>query len=309
MERRQSFLQTCVVLLAIAAFTVAVEAKKKRRRTQERHTEPTLWTYSVTAEYPHDSQAFTQGLQFDRVCDDDSKACYDVFWESTGLNGRSSIRQVELSTGKVRLIKDLDNAHFGEGSTRIGDYLYMLTWRTSTAFKFKASDLSLVGSFSSGLGDGWGLTTDGQYLIATESSEKLHFIDPATMKEVRTVTITDRGHPIKWVNEIEVVGDELWGNVWQTECIARINMTTGVVVGWIHMHGLRESIIRKNLEGAGSMDVLNGIAYDPATKRVFVTGKLWPRVFEIVPKPYESNPPTWTAVKHLCWPSGHALFG
>ncbi|KXZ48249.1 hypothetical protein GPECTOR_29g29 [Gonium pectorale] len=122
--------------------------------------------------------------------------------------------------------------------------------------------------------------------------------------QVRQITVTDRGKQIHWLNELEMVGDELWGNVWQTECIARVNVTTGVVVGWIHMHGLRQGLVERRLGAEREMDVLNGIAYDAATKRIFVTGKLWPRVFEIAVQPYElGQVPTWAAVKHLCWPS------
>ncbi|EFJ43996.1 hypothetical protein VOLCADRAFT_95857 [Volvox carteri f. nagariensis] len=264
----------------------------------------------VVADYPHDPKAFTQGLQFDRECDDDNKTCFDIFWESTGLNGRSSIRQVELATGTVRRQRDFPYEHFGEGSTRLGDTLYMITWRTGQGFKISL-DLQQVEPIDTGLGDGWGLTNDGTHLIASESSQVIHWLDPDTMQEVRRIQVTDRGHPIRWLNELEVVEGELWGNVWQTECIARVDMQTGLVKGWIHLHGLREGLIRQGLAHDREMDVLNGmaagvgvgIAYDPSTRRLFLTGKLWPRVFEVEVVPFpEGQAPPLSAVDRLCWP-------
>ncbi|KAG2441257.1 hypothetical protein HYH02_010100 [Chlamydomonas schloesseri] len=198
---------------------------------------------------------------------------------------------------------DLASNHFGEGVTRLGDHLYMITWRTGAGFKFSVDKLQLEAEIDTGLGDGWGLTTDGTHLIVSESSQNIHFLDPNTLKEVRSITVKDRGKEIKWMNELEVINGELWGNIWQTECIARVNMTTGRVIGWIHMHGLREGLIKRGLVGSANMDVLNGIAYDSTSKRIFVTGKLWPRVFEVVPKPFASGAaPDWAAVAHLCHP-------
>ncbi|KAG2423835.1 hypothetical protein HXX76_014995 [Chlamydomonas incerta] len=300
-----ALISALVLLIGLTQPVAAGKRKAKQRRQahEEQHPEPVLWTYSVVAEYPHDHKAFTQGLQFDRTCDNSSKVCYDIFWESTGLNGQSSIRQVDVNTGEVRLRHDLAANHFGEGVTRLGERLYMITWRTGAGFVFSADKLQMVQEIDTGLGDGWGLTTDGVHLIVSESSQNIHFLDPKTLKEVRTITVKDRGKEIRWMNEMEVVDGELWGNIWQTECIARVNMTTGHVIGWIHMHGLREGLVQRGLVGSQSMDVLNGIAYDATSKRVFVTGKLWPRVFEVVPKPFESGTaPDWAAVARLCHP-------
>ncbi|GIL83675.1 hypothetical protein Vretimale_10360 [Volvox reticuliferus] len=302
-----SFL-AALVFLFVPAFACA-KAAKQRRTTQQAHPEalPSLWTYEVVAEYPHDPRAFTQGLQFDRACDDGNKTCFDVFWESTGLNGHSSIRQVDLTTGIVRRRWDLPYEHFGEGSTRLGDTLHMITWRSGRGFKISL-DLQKVEPIDTGLGDGWGLTNNGSHLIVSESSQIIHWLDPSTMQEVKRITVTDRGHPIRWLNELEVVDGELWGNVWQTECIARVDMETGVVKGWIHMHGLRSGIIKQGLSHENELDVLNGIAYDPSAKRIFVTGKLWPRVFEVKIKPFpDGQAPPWSAVDRLCWPQ-QALF-
>ncbi|GFH13244.1 uncharacterized protein HaLaN_09086 [Haematococcus lacustris] len=183
----------------------------------------------------------------------------------------------------------LGSRWFAEGVTRLGDHLYQLTWQTGTIFKWLIKpDYTLVaaGSSQGPLTDGWGLASDGSSLLATDSSAFIYFINPSTMKETKRIQVTDGGVPIKWLNEIEVIEGELWGNIWQTECLARINMTTGMVTHWVMMHGLMQGLRSRFPTNAG-MDVLNGIAYDKDKKRLFVTGKKWPKIFEVSLQPLE----------------------
>ncbi|MEW5304621.1 MAG: hypothetical protein WDW36_007220 [Sanguina aurantia] len=270
-------------------------------------TSPLLWSYDTVAEYPHDPNAFTQGLTFDRECSDSSQQCFDVFWESTGLNGRSSVRQVDANTGQVLMRQDLSAEHFAEGLARIDKTLYQLTWQTSQVLRYHTSDLApvqqLAGRASSGLKDGWGLAFDGVHLLATESSAQVHWLDPQSLAVVKSLTVTDRGQPIKWLNELEVIDGELWANIWQRECIARIDLATGKVVGWVLLHGLREAMLKRRRRD-GQVDVLNGIAWDRATGRIFVTGKLWPSIFEIRLKPVEApkHKQALDSIPSLCWP-------
>ncbi|KAL6757368.1 glutamine cyclotransferase-domain-containing protein [Haematococcus lacustris] len=247
---------------------------------------PAVLGYRVVQEFNHDPNAFTQGLEYDSQCDNRGN-CTDIFWESTGLYGQSTVRKVEVATGKVLQRLSLGSRWFAEGVTRLGDHLYQLTWQTGTIFKWLIKpDYTLVaaGSSQGPLNDGWGLASDGSSLLATDSSAFIYFINPSTMKETKRIQVTDGGVPIKWLNEIEVIEGELWGNIWQTECLARINMTTGMVTHWVMMHGLMQGLRSRFPTNAG-MDVLNGIAYDKDKKRLFVTGKKWPKIFEVSLQP------------------------
>jgi len=214
------------------------------------------------------------------------------------------VRQVELQSGNVLQEQHLERRQFGEGLTKIGSHLYSLTWRTGTIIKWEVREgvLSKVGELKGPLRDGWGLTTDGKLLLATDSSATLFYIDPQTMQVVRTQLITDAGRPIRWLNELEVIEGELWANVWMTECIARIDLQTGSVTHWMLLHGLKQGL-RRSHPGVGT-DVLNGIAYDQAKKRIFVTGKKWPVLFEIEPK--KAHEPDNAALRHAPHTLEHA---
>lgn len=219
--------------------------------------------YKVVHSYPHDPDAFTQGLFF-----------LDGFlYESTGLQGRSSIRKVELETGKVVQQVDLPGEVFGEGITRWGDRIVGLTWQDGIAFVLDLKTFKLWRRFNYP-GEGWGLTSNGKELILSDGTPELRFLDPLSFKELRRVKVTADGRAIDRLNELEWVEGEIYANIWQTDRIARINPRNGSVTGWIDLTGLQPQ--RRN-----SDDVLNGIAYDAAKKRLFVTGKLWPRLFEI----------------------------
>ncbi len=221
-------------------------------------------SYTVVHKYPHDQDAFTQGLEYRD----------GVLYEGTGLNGRSSIRKVELATGKVLQRRALSPAFFGEGITIWNGDLIQLTWRSQLAFAYDRETFQPRRTFTY-TGEGWGLTHDDANLIMSDGTAALRFLDPTTFKERRRVTVTDDGVRVPALNEIEVVKGEIYANVWQTDLVARIDPATGRVVGWIDFAGLL---------GAARVSadaVLNGIAYDAADDRLFVTGKLWPSLFEV----------------------------
>ncbi len=221
--------------------------------------------------YPHDRDAYTQGLEF---------VDGDLF-ESTGLNGRSSIRKVQLETGRVLQRRDVPQEHFGEGITIWQSRLIELTWQSQVAFVYDRGSFEPRGSFTY-TGEGWGLTHDETSLIMSDGTAELRFLDPTTFKERRRVSVTDAGRPVSRLNELEYVNGQVFANVWTTDRIARIDPQTGRVLGWIELAGLLAAKDRVNGDA-----VLNGIAYDAKGARLFVTGKLWPTLFEIkiVPRP------------------------
>ncbi len=226
-----------------------------------------VYGFMVKHTYPHDPQAFTQGLTFRD----------GYLYESTGLNGKSWLRKVELHTGKVVQQKDLPKEIFGEGSTLIGDEIVSLTWTSKYGFVFDARTFTLKRKFTYD-SEGWGLTNDAKYVYMSDGSPTIHLLDPKTLKEVRSIQVNAEGKPVKELNELEMVDGELFANVWGTDIIARIDPANGNVVGWIDLTGL----LPPDKRGTSSADaVLNGIAYDAKQRRLFVTGKLWPKMFEI----------------------------
>jgi glutamine cyclotransferase len=220
--------------------------------------------YRVVHVFPHDPQAFTQGLAY----------LDGVFYEGTGLNGRSSIRRVRIENGEVLQIQKLDSQYFGEGIAVLGDTLFELTWQSGIGFLYDRATFQRKGTFNY-LGEGWGLTHDGKRLIMSDGSAVLRFLDPSTRKVLSRLEIRDGRNPVLHLNELEYVKGEIFANVWQTNRIARISPKTGRVTGWIDLTGLLTAREQQDV------DVLNGIAYDARGDRLFVTGKLWPKVFQI----------------------------
>lgn len=220
--------------------------------------------YQVVRSYPHDRGAFTQGLIFRN----------GFFYEGTGLNGRSGIRKVKPESGEVVQLKPLPPEYFGEGITDWKGQIIQLTWQSELGFVYDLNTFEPTKRWTY-TGEGWGLTHDEARLIMSDGSAQLRFIDPATLKETGRVTVRDASGPVERLNELEYVKGEIFANVWQTERIARISPKDGRVTGWVELSGLLTPA-----ERAGT-DVMNGIAYDAAGDRLFVTGKLWPRVFEI----------------------------
>lgn len=223
------------------------------------------YTFNVIHVFPHDPQAFTQGLFYHN----------GFLYEGTGLNGRSSLRKVRLETGEVVQRTDLDPQFFGEGIALLKNEIVQLTWQSQTGFVYSASDFRLLRHFSY-KGEGWGLTANGTDFFMSDGTAEIRVLDGATLREKRRFQVHDGNTPVTLLNELEYVEGEILANVWQTDRIARISPQSGKVVGWIDLTGLLSSVYKLE-QGA----VLNGIAYDPTKKRLFVTGKLWPSVYEI----------------------------
>jgi glutaminyl-peptide cyclotransferase len=221
--------------------------------------------YEVVNSWPHDRQAFTQGLVFHQ----------GALFESTGQQGFSSLRRVELKTGKVLQKIDVPRQYFAEGLTLFGGKLYQLTWQHQKGFVYDPANFEQVGEFRYD-GEGWGLTHDGESLILSDGTSQIRFIDPQTFEVRRTVNVRDGGQAVREINELEYVKGEIWANVWHKDRVARIDPRTGAVVGWVDLRGLLAAGDVKDPEA-----VLNGIAYDEDGDRLFVTGKLWPKLFEI----------------------------
>ena len=224
------------------------------------------YDFKVVRSYPHDTQAFTEGLLYRD----------GALYESTGLNGKSSIRKVDLATGKVLQSKDIPPQYFGEGLTAWGDTLVGLTWQTQTGFVFDLKTFELKSQFAYP-GEGWGLTHNGKELIMSDGSSTLRFLDPKTFLEVRRIKVTADGIAVDQLNELEVVEGEIYANIWHTNTIARIDPASGKITGWIDFGKLYPQA-GKGLNGE---NVMNGIAYDAEKKRLFVTGKLWPNIYEV----------------------------
>ena len=224
-----------------------------------------VYGFRIVNAYPHDPTAFTQGLAF----------ADNQLYEGTGLYGRSSLRQVELETGRVLREHRLPDALFGEGVTFSRGHLVQLTWQAHLGLVFDPNTFVLVRTFHYPT-EGWGITSDGELLIMSDGSAKLHFLEPKKFRRVRQVLVHDDQRPITNLNELEYVRGEVYANVWQTDHIARIDPNSGRVLGWIDLTGLLADAQRQP-----STDVLNGIAYDAVGDRLFVTGKLWPTLFEI----------------------------
>jgi glutaminyl-peptide cyclotransferase len=220
--------------------------------------------YQVVRSYPHDPRAFTQGLVF----------LDGVLYESTGLEGESSLRKVRLANGEVLQIHRLDKRYFAEGLAAWKDRLIQLTWQTEVGFVYDRETFKPLRTFTY-KGEGWGLTHDGTRLIMSDGSSFLRFLDPETFQETGRVQVRDGARPVENLNELEYIKGEVFANVFQTDRIVRIDPKTGRVNRWIDLRGLLDPREARNV------DVMNGIAYDAAQDRIFVTGKWWPRVFEI----------------------------
>ena len=221
--------------------------------------------YEVVNTFPHDANAFTQGLVFQD----------GALLESTGQYGQSSLRRVELKTGKVLKRVAVAPQFFAEGLALMGGKLYQLTWQHKRGFVYDAQTFEKTGEFVYN-SEGWGLTHDADSLILSDGSDRLRFIDPADFRVKREISVRDGGHPVYELNELEYVKGEIYANVWHQNRVARIDPQTGRVLAWVDFTGLLKAGDVSNDEA-----VLNGIAYDEAGGRLFVTGKLWPKLFEV----------------------------
>ena len=227
---------------------------------------PALQTYKIVAEYPHQPDAFTQGLYFWKG---------DLI-ESTGQYAKSTVRRTAIDSGDIIELRDVPPEFFAEGITRWKDKLILLTWKSGIGFILDIDTFSLHDTFGY-VGQGWGLTNNDTHLIQSDGTHILRFLDPETFKITETLNVKMNGRPLQNINELEWIKGEIWANVWRSDIIARIDPETGNVVGVIDLASLFPRNTRINPDD----DVLNGIAFDPDTDRIFVTGKNWPSIFEI----------------------------
>jgi glutamine cyclotransferase len=255
-----------LIYLAVAVIAlILVLGRGTLPRNPLRSTEAPVYSYRIVNAYPHDPGAFTQGLVYE-----------DGFlYEGTGRRGQSSLRKVALETGEVLEIRRLPERFFGEGIALRGDSIFQLTLDAQVLFIYDKHTFDRVGELSYST-HGWGLTRDDLDFIMSDGTSELHFMDPALFTRVGQVLVKDGKRPILGLNELEYVKGEVLANVWRTDLIARISPRTGKVTGWIDLTGLLKPEYRTD-----STDVLNGIAYDAAGDRLFVTGKYWPRLYEI----------------------------
>ena len=252
-------------LLAFAALAlVACQAPTAAPAQQTAPVQTPVYSYRVAAAFPHDPGAFTQGLLW----------LDGHLYESTGQIGQSTIRRVNLETGEVLQSVSIPPGLFGEGIVNWGDQLISITWQSGVGYRWDRASFRRLGLWRYE-GEGWGLTQNGREIIMSDGTHELRFLDPATLEERRRLAVTENGVPVPRLNELEWVNGEIFANVWMTPMIARIDPASGNVTGWIDLTALAIE------NGGGSDNVLNGIAYDAQRDRLFVTGKYWPRLYEI----------------------------
>lgn len=225
---------------------------------------PDIWTFEIVTTFPHDPEAFTQGLIIDG----------GQMYEGTGQYGQSTLRRVELETGHVEQRVALSDHLFGEGITILDDRVYQLTWQNNLVLIYERDGLAHIGTLRNN-GQGWGLTHDGIHLIVSDGTATIRFHEPDAFELIKSVQVHDEGTPLTGINELEYINGEIWANLWYQDRLARISPETGTVLGWIDLTNLYPRSLRV------SEDVLNGIAYDADTNRLFVTGKNWPWLYEI----------------------------
>lgn len=252
-----------LVLILTVAF-VGCGSQPKKKSVAQQPAEPVKYGYKIKAEYPHQRSSYTQGLQF----------VDGELWEGTGEWGESTLQKVDLQSGKAEVLARLPKSEFGEGITVLGDKIYQLTWTNNTVHIYDLEGKHLKDMRYQG--EGWGLTSDGKKLYMSDGTERIFRVDPETFKREATIVVTMRGEAVEYINELEWIDGRIWANVYTTDYILIINPTTGVVEGIVNF----ENLLSKE-EITADTDVFNGIAYDEATKRIFVTGKRWPKLFEV----------------------------
>ena len=255
--------QIVTILIAFATLVSCGGVRKKSATPQA--VEPLFYTYEVVAEHPHLRTSYTQGLQF----------IDGEMWEGTGEYGRSQLLRTDLASGKVLQSKKLSKEEFGEGITVLGDKIYQLTWLNGKLHTYDKATLRHLATHTY-KGEGWGLTSDGEKLYMSDGTNYIRILNPETLAQERRIGVTLRGESLQYLNELEWIDGKIWANVYTTDHIVIINPKNGVVEGIINLSG-----ILPEKERDYKTDVLNGIAYDKATKRIFVTGKNWSKLFEI----------------------------
>jgi glutamine cyclotransferase len=251
-------------LLGIAFVASCSEAQTGSTNSKNSDTAP-IFTYTVVNTYPHDRRAYTQGFVFEN----------GFLYEGTGIRGSSALRKVELKTGNILQIRKLPAQLFGEGLTIYENKIIQLTWKSNVGFVYDKESFELLREFNYPT-EGWGITHDGRRLIMSDGTSTLYFLDPENFEETERIEICDNDRPVTGLNELEYVRGEIYANILGRDSIARIAPQTGRVIAWIELKG----ILGKDKQGK-SVGALNGIAYDAKNDRLFVTGKRWPRIFEI----------------------------
>ncbi len=254
-----------LIMAGIVAWALALEGAKNPAAKTGEETSARRLDFEVVKDYPHDPGAFLQGLVWYERC----------LYESTGLYGQSTLRRVDLPTGRILKSISLSSELFGEGLAVVGDRLIQLTWKSKLGFVYDRESFALLRRFTYDT-EGWGLTCDGKMLIMSDGSSNLTYVDPVTFSPVRKLAVTMNGHPVDNLNELEFIEGSIWSNVWQTNLILCIDPGTGRANSYLDLRGILPDKMR-----TGREDVLNGIAYEAREKRIFVSGKLWPRIFEI----------------------------
>jgi len=254
-----------IVLISVSCVSLPMSKGINAESVSEITVPSSFFTYELINTYPHERNAFTQGLVFEN----------GALYEGAGLYEKSSLRKVDIETGQVLQIYELPAQYFGEGITVYKDKVIQLTWKNNKGFIYDKDKFDLLSEFTY-LTEGWGITHDGNRLIMSDGTSFLYFLDPETLEITGSVKINNNGAPLDKINELEYVNGRVLANIWQTDKIAIINPQNGNTGGWIDLTGLLQT-----QDYFGSVDVLNGIAYDSAEDRLFVTGKLWPFLFEI----------------------------
>ncbi len=264
-----------LALLLLGACNNEEQTTKTEQTTAsaaEAVTTPVAISYNVVNQYPHDTKAFTEGLEF-----------RDGFlYESIGQYGRSDVRKVELTTGKVLQATTMDARYFGEGMTLLNGKIYQLTYREGKGFIYDLATLKQEGSFAFPTAEGWGMTNNGKELIFNDGGNILYYMDPTSKQIAKQLAVTDEHGPVYRINEMEMIKGYIYANQWQEEVILKIDTATGKVVGRADLSGLRQQMGIGQFTGTEEgPDVLNGIAYDAAANRIFITGKNWPKLLEV----------------------------
>lgn len=240
------------------------EAAESAPTEQTQTTMAKEYDYRIVARYPHATTSYTQGLEY----------VDGVMWEGTGQEGESHLQQIDLATGRTTVIASLNDSEFGEGITHHNGAIYQLTWESHKAYKYSPSgELLTTITYQ---GEGWGISSDGENLYLSDGSATIRNIDPETFRTLRSICVSYNGRPLSLINELECVGNRIWANVYTTDSIVEIDPTTGAVVGFVNLAPLRYL-----LEANPEAEVLNGIAYNPTTSNMYVTGKDWNTIFEI----------------------------
>jgi len=264
MKMRKSVFLSVAIFLAIASFA-SVPSAADNVVNQTQSSQSPVYGYKIINVYHHDKTAFTEGLVYD------GKTLY----ESTGLYDNSTLRQVDLTTGRILKLYRLPDEFFGEGLTLWADQLIQLTWQSRIGFVYNKKSFNQTRSFSYPR-EGWGITSDGQRLIMSDGSDTLYFLNPDTFEDTGSIRVMENGNPVNQLNELEYIKGKVYANIYLTSRIAIISPSTGEVTGWIDLQGL---VDREN--GLGDVDILNGIAYEADRDLLIVTGKFWPELFEI----------------------------